>query len=1065
MQAPPIGSGSLVGNHHEISSSEQPENLQKIARVFGLHLQSLSQEGANQHCFMHIFEAVERGEWTKLNTIVEEAGTLRDKEGNTLLIQALHRRNITVVQGLLTHQISFNERDLKSNTPLHIAAEARYLDGVRVLLDHGADLFETNSKGITPLDLSFEIEEKISVSNNNSPALSIDQLADDYYKTFLDARSQQDIPTQVHSLEKLGDIPLSKSQYSQALKFYNAALALEKSESYSAYLFKKLEQVEMLFLTRECNAKPQSCTGYTRSHRQALVKIRERASEMLESDRPIEEILKFVTQAYKNRFSLIVFEAVEALGEPPTSYALMGLGSMARGEMCPYSDLEYAILIKEENLTTLGYFRLLSQLLELKIINIGETGFEPTSGITPSGFSLDSGGNTPQGIPNLYELIATPSRLARFQQLPFGNDCFIMANAMSHGCYLLGDQSLIKEYQIKVQKVLDERTESFGLIGSRVRHERSLFLLQDHIDDFKPDLSNTKERERGFGVKRELYRPFQAILGALRLYYGFQTTSTMETIKSLESKRIISHEGAQRLCNVMRKVFTLRLQAHLFYHDEKEILYHPKVGQLTDEEAVGLFPISDDQANTLIEIYKSLFPFHEAAKDFVENKGKGSLFVKNPFYGEDFATQGQAFDKLVQYDQAEEAFQQALSLNPNNIKALADLAHIRRTLGNAKDAIIYLEERLRILKDSPKQNSEDMAMTLGNLGGAWEDLGEADKAIEYYEQDLAMTKQIYGQKPHPSVAITLCNLGWDWDGLGEASKAIEYFEESLAMKKQIYGEKTHPDVATTLNNLGLAWEGLGQASKAIEYCEQSLAIYKQIYGQKPHLSVATTLNNLALAWDALGEASKAIEYYEQSLAMNKQIYGQKPHPFVATTLNNLGEAWKDLGETSKAIEYLEQSLAMNKQIYGQKPHLSVARTLNNLGLAWDALGEASKAIKYYEQSLAMNKQIYGQKPHLSVATTLNNLGLAWKNLGEASKAIKYYEQSLAVNKQIYGQKPHSEIATTLNNLGTAWEALGEASNAIEYFSRSYQMLLETVGPDHPNTQIVKESLDALTKKL
>ncbi|NGX37916.1 MAG: hypothetical protein K1000chlam2_01084 [Chlamydiae bacterium] len=354
MQTSPIGSGSLVGSTREVSSSEQLENLQNIAQVFDLHLQSLSQEEAEQLCFDHVYETADKNEWSKLIPISREINSLTNREGDPLLIQALHRKNITVVQGCLVHKISSNEQDRRDNTPLHIAAQTHYLEGVRVLLEHEASLSLTNSERKTPLDLSFGIEEKVLSSNNNNPSsLSIDELANHYYDIFLKANLEQDIPTQVHSLEKLGDIQLSKSQYSQALKFYNAALTLEKSESYSAYLFKKLEHVEMLFVIRECNAKPQSCTGYTRNHRQALVKIRERASQMLQSDRPIEEILKFVTQAYKNRFALIVFGAMESLGEPPTHYALMGLCSMARVAMCLASEIEYESLIKEEHPMTL----------------------------------------------------------------------------------------------------------------------------------------------------------------------------------------------------------------------------------------------------------------------------------------------------------------------------------------------------------------------------------------------------------------------------------------------------------------------------------------------------------------------------------------------------------------------------------------------------------------------------------------------------------------------------------------------------------------------------------------
>ena len=41
-----------------------------------------------------------------------------------------------------------------------------------------------------------------------------------------------------------------------------------------------------------------------------------------------------------------------------------------------------------------------------------------------------------------------------------------------------------------------------------------------------------------------------------------------------------------------------------------------------------------------------------------------------------------------------------------------------------------------------------------NLGAAWADLGEARRAIEYYEQALAIDRQVYGDT-HPNVASSL----------------------------------------------------------------------------------------------------------------------------------------------------------------------------------------------------------------------------------------------------------------------------------------------------------------------
>jgi hypothetical protein len=71
----------------------------------------------------------------------------------------------------------------------------------------------------------------------------------------------------------------------------------------------------------------------------------------------------------------------------------------SRDEMCPYSDIEFAFALSTATEETLHYFRNLARIIELKVVNIGETPFPVFGGNGGSpcvdGFCMDSAGNTP----------------------------------------------------------------------------------------------------------------------------------------------------------------------------------------------------------------------------------------------------------------------------------------------------------------------------------------------------------------------------------------------------------------------------------------------------------------------------------------------------------------------------------------------------------------------------------------------------------------------------------------------------------------------------------------------
>ena len=379
------------------------------------------------------------------------------------------------------------------------------------------------------------------------------------------------------------------------------------------------------------------------------------------------------------------------------------------------------------------------------------------------------------------------------------------------------------------------------------------------------------------------------------------------------------------------------------------------------------------------------------------------------------------------------------------------LSYLRNCLAY-REALSHGEYLLSQISE-PRRDAK-FAKFLFELGSAYHDIGNAKRAIEYYEEVLLIRKRLYGGR-HPDVATIFSSLGLAWGALGYLEKAIEYGEEALSIHSEEYGKK-NPDVAVCLSNLGTAWLARGDLKKAISYYEEALLIGKELYAGR-HPGVAKTLNNLGTAWYSRDDMKKAVKYGEEALSIAKQLYGEK-HPDVAVYLNNLGNAWYSRDDLKKAISYYEEALLIGKELYGKK-HPHVAKTLNNLGNAAD---NQNKKIEYYEAALSIAKELYGEK-HPDVVVYLNNLGNAWCVPGNEEKAIGYCKKALSIAKELYGEK-HPHVAACLHNLGCAWEALGDKKEAIECFRQAYEAFREFYGVEHPSTKIAKKRLDDLRNK-
>ncbi|MEG4252237.1 CHAT domain-containing tetratricopeptide repeat protein [Microcoleus sp. Pol10D4] len=386
---------------------------------------------------------------------------------------------------------------------------------------------------------------------------------------------------------------------------------------------------------------------------------------------------------------------------------------------------------------------------------------------------------------------------------------------------------------------------------------------------------------------------------------------------------------------------------------------------------------------------------------------------------------------IVKYEEALKLYREA---GDNRWQALSlyGLGRVYSALGEQQKALEYYNQSLPLSRITDALALE--ANILNNIGGVYSQLGEQQKALEYYNQSLPLYRAVGYRLGE---ATTLNNIGLVYSGLGEQQKALEYYSQSLPLYRAVGYSQSLPlyravgyrlGEATTLNNIGLVYSGLGEKQKALEYYNQSLPLFRAVGNRRGE---AVTLTSIGSVYSELGEKQKALEYYNQSLPLSRATGDRGGE---ATTLTSIGGVYSDLGEKQKALEYYSQSLPLFRALGDRGGE---ATTITNIGGVYSDLGEKQKALEYYSQSLSLSRATGDRRRE---ATTLNNIGNVYSALGEKQKALEYLGQSLPLRRATGDRRGE---AATLNNIGGVYSELGEQQKALEYYSQSLPLFRAT----------------------
>ena len=272
------------------------------------------------------------------------------------------------------------------------------------------------------------------------------------------------------------------------------------------------------------------------------------------------------------------------------------------------------------------------------------------------------------------------------------------------------------------------------------------------------------------------------------------------------------------------------------------------------------------------------------------------------------------------------------------------------------------------------------ALALGNLGTAYKNLGEYDRALALHEQSLARKRELGDRSEQ---AKTLSNIGLVHWSRGRCGDAVPRFDEASRIFEEL-GQTEF--LASVLNNRGLCLDTLGHFGESRATYERALALHRK-HGNDQGES--ETLANLGGVHLLLGRFRDAEREYKAALAIDERLESQQG---VAADLVNLASVSLGRGNPRVALDEFTRAREIAAKAGLGKEEADAlrgrSRALATLGRFDEARTELDAALAEYEKAGLATERIDSLIAHAWLALDLGDLGSASKAFADAAAAAK-----------------------------------------------------------------------------
>jgi DNA-binding SARP family transcriptional activator/tetratricopeptide (TPR) repeat protein/DNA-binding XRE family transcriptional regulator len=306
-----------------------------------------------------------------------------------------------------------------------------------------------------------------------------------------------------------------------------------------------------------------------------------------------------------------------------------------------------------------------------------------------------------------------------------------------------------------------------------------------------------------------------------------------------------------------------------------------------------------------------------------------------------------------------------------------------------------------------------------SLGGAYQDAGRYQKAIEHYSRMLTLARRA---RWTGGEAVALGALGMAHWWCGALRDAADYHAQALALHRQC-----DPNAgANSLLNLGLVYRDLGRLDEAAGHLAESLILHRIDRARDGEAHVLGTLGEIA---HDRGELDRARRHLEEALALHRDVGDRFGEAYV---LGTLAAVHRDAGRPDQALDLARTALRRA----GDIGHRSAeARIRNILGSVHMRLGDHREASGQHRHALDLARQMSTRGAEVGAL-----LGLAAVHTDRPRESLDYAERALALaartGLQVLEGQAYTLLAAAQHGLGDHDRAAEDAGRALDLHRRT-----------------------------